>query len=40
MFDAELLQKVLEGIFSAAFLASILRVTTPILLLHGMCRTR
>jgi ABC-type uncharacterized transport system permease subunit len=32
MFDTNLLQNVLEGIFSAAFLASILRVTTPILL--------
>ncbi|MBN2305920.1 MAG: ABC transporter permease [Anaerolineae bacterium] len=32
MFDQDLLQNVLGGIFSAAFLASILRVTTPILL--------
>lgn len=32
MFDTSLVQNVLEGIFSAAFLASILRVTTPILL--------
>jgi len=32
MFDANLLQNVLQGIFSTAFLASILRVTTPILL--------
>lgn len=32
MFDADLLKNVLQGIFSAAFLASILRVTTPILL--------
>ncbi len=32
MFDTNLVQNVLEGIFSAAFLASILRVTTPILL--------
>src|SRR5512139_3442757 len=30
--DSSLLQNVLEGVFSAAFLASILRVTTPILL--------
>jgi len=30
--DSSLFQSVLEGIFSAAFLASILRVTTPILL--------
>lgn len=30
--DSSLYQNVLEGIFSAAFLASILRVTTPILL--------
>lgn len=30
--DSSLFQNVLEGIFSAAFLASILRVTTPILL--------
>jgi simple sugar transport system permease protein len=30
--DSSLLQNVLEGIFSAAFLASVLRVTTPILL--------
>lgn len=32
MFDTSLVQNVLQGIFSAAFLASILRVTTPILL--------
>jgi len=32
MFDTNLVQNVLQGIFSAAFLASILRVTTPILL--------
>ena len=32
MFDSSLFQNVIEGIFSAAFLASILRVTTPILL--------
>ena len=32
MFDQELLTNVLHGIFNAAFLASILRVTTPILL--------
>jgi len=32
MFDTGLVQNVLQGIFSAAFLASILRVTTPILL--------
>jgi simple sugar transport system permease protein len=30
--DSSLVQNVLEGIFSAAFLASVLRVTTPILL--------
>jgi simple sugar transport system permease protein len=30
--DSSLYQNVLQGIFSAAFLASILRVTTPILL--------
>jgi ABC-type uncharacterized transport system permease subunit len=30
--DSSLLQNVLQGIFSAAFLASVLRVTTPILL--------
>ncbi len=30
--DSSLLQNVLEGVFSAAFLASVLRVTTPILL--------
>jgi simple sugar transport system permease protein len=32
MSDSTLFQNVIEGIFSAAFLASILRVTTPILL--------
>ena len=32
MFDSEIVQNVINGIFSAAFLASILRVTTPILL--------
>ena len=30
--DSSLLQNVLQGIFSAAFLGSVLRVTTPILL--------